>query len=88
MIVRIALLLLLCSTSLPLMAREVRQASPNGDGPCPTAAEKEAAEAGNRNGDRRGTPAAAGERAAAPGGNTDNSVRAPRWHSFLPGMFR
>ncbi|MDH5823056.1 hypothetical protein QFW77_08650 [Luteimonas sp. RD2P54] len=88
MTLRIALLLLLCSASLPLMAREVRQAGPNGDGACPTAAERKAAETGARSGERTAPPAANGERGTAAGGNPESTVRNPRWHSFLPGMFR
>lgn len=89
MILRFALLLLLCSASLPLLAREVRQAGANGDGSCPTRhtlAEQDAG-TGERRNERRGgtTPAKESPR---PGGNTENGARAPRWHSFLPGMFR
>lgn len=89
MILRFALLLLLCSASLPLLAREVRQAGANGDGGCPTRLAEEDARTGDSHGKGRGaaTPAAK-EGATAPGGNTENGVRAPRWHSFLPGMFR
>ncbi|WP_187775708.1 hypothetical protein [Luteimonas suaedae] len=91
MVLRFALLLLLCSASLPLLAREVRQAGANGDGGCPTSTvpEEDAGTSVPR-GERPGTTApAAKERATgAAGGSTENSVRPPRWHSFLPGMFR
>ncbi|MEZ0470846.1 hypothetical protein [Luteimonas salinilitoris] len=91
MLLRFALLLLLCSASLPLLAREVRQAGANGDGGCPTStlAEEDAGTSAPR-GERPGatTPAAKEGATGAPGGNTENNVRAPRWHSFLPGMFR
>jgi len=86
---RIALcLLLLCASSLAT-AREVRMHGPNGDGgTCPEAAASAAA-----------TPAAAKHapvvnrpgKARAPAAfrnGGDDTTRTPRWHSFLPGMFR
>lgn len=90
MLLRFALLLLLCSASLPLLAREVRQAGANGDGGCPAATAEKNAGPGDSRGERAGNAKPAVEERAAPasGGNTENSVRGPRWHSFLPGMFR
>lgn len=88
MTLRIALLLLLCSASLPLVAREVRQAGPNGNGSCPTETESQADETVADGREHRGTSAAPAERPAKPGGTGEAAVRNPRWHSFLPGMFR
>jgi hypothetical protein len=84
------LCLLLLSAGSMAGAREVRLHGPNGDGGCPDAATP--------------ATAAAPTKAAAPttthtekikpvitvrGGGDDNGVsHAPRWHSFLPGMFR
>lgn len=73
-------------------AREIRMQGPNGDGgACPTvAAETESAPAGtaakrpagHRTGKAKATPSARG------GGDAGDATARPRWHSFLPGMFR
>lgn len=85
---RLALCLLLTCASFAAGARDVRQAGANGDGgTCPealSAAVDEPTPA--RPGDKR-EPAAAGKSTRARGGD-NQSLRAPRWHSFLPGMFR
>ncbi|TKS52872.1 hypothetical protein E4582_11590 [Luteimonas yindakuii] len=85
MLLRIALMLLIASASLPLLAAEGRQA-PGREG-CPVAEEdptnpRPAAErlpAG---------PAEAVERGTGGRGGPEGGARMPRWHSFLPGMFR
>ncbi|HST45743.1 MAG TPA: hypothetical protein VLK29_11035 [Luteimonas sp.] len=88
MLLRLALCLLLLSASLPSGARELRQLGPGGDGGgCPdTAAGGDVVEpvhaAGKRN------PAAVRPKPAVTRGGDGSGVRAPRWHSFLPGMFR
>ncbi|MCD9047851.1 hypothetical protein [Luteimonas sp. MHLX1A] len=86
MLLRIALMLLIASASVPLLAAEGRQA-PGRDG-CPVAEDdptnpRPAAErlpAG---------PADAADRGGAGNrGGSEGGARMPRWHSFLPGMFR
>lgn len=80
--------LLLCGVSSISLARDVRMHGANGDGgsdacnqPAPTAS------AGKRT-----APAGRGNKAKAPaapqGGSDADAGRTPRWHSFLPGMFR
>jgi hypothetical protein len=84
------LCLLLLSAGSMAGAREVRLHGPNGDGGCPDAAIPATAAA----------PAQAAAPTAAPahkikpvitvrgGGDDTSTSHAPRWHSFLPGMFR
>jgi hypothetical protein len=88
---RLALCLLLTCASFAAGARDVRQAGANGDGgTCPEALSAAAMEeeAPARAEDKR-DPAAGGKSTRARGGGGGNpGMRAPRWHSFLPGMFR
>jgi hypothetical protein len=86
---RIAPCLLLLCVSAMAGAHEVRMHGPNGDGGCS---------------DAKATPATLATPPAKPagathakaktapvfraGGDDDNSPHMPRWHSFLPGMFR
>ncbi len=85
----IVCLLLLCASSM-VMAREVRLHGANsGGGECPdvVAAEPDAPRAI----DNKRAPAATRSKATAPisfRGNDDTGARTPRWHRFLPGMFR
>lgn len=95
--VRLFLALLLICACAAVSAREVRLQTPNGEtGTCP---EVEAAPAATAT--AKAAPAAAPARGAKPankpanaattqGGGGDATVRSqgPRWHSFLPGMFR
>lgn len=87
MTLRLALLLLLASASLPATAMEAHHA-PGGEN-CRNAADEDPTNprpSAERSG---GVAAETPERTAAPrGGNAENGVRMPRWHSFLPGMFR
>jgi len=88
---RIALCLLLVCACASIDAREIRLAGANGDGGgCPDLVESTAPD-GQADKPRAATqpvrakPAKpATTRASADGGR----VSAPRWHSFLPGMFR
>ena len=86
MSLRLALLIMLLPClALPLQAREVRMAGANGDGgACPEQleADVEGVDA-TRPGKRASRDKPAVTRGAEP-----QAVRAPRWHSFLPGMFR
>ncbi|HVI60409.1 MAG TPA: hypothetical protein VM619_16265 [Luteimonas sp.] len=98
MSIRTLLCLLLLCASFQLMAREVRMASADGDGggTCQD-------DAMARDGDAVAAAAPAAKPArhvvkpvkakppvAGRGGGGDNlgDIRPPRWHSFLPGMFR
>ena len=92
---RFVLCLLLVSLSAAASAREFRMAGANGDGggTCPdmTAAIEEAQ---SRAPKPRATQAAPAPRtksvkpAVSGGGDGEGRVQRPRWHSFLPGMFR
>lgn len=93
---RLAIALLLTCACSVATARDVPSHGANGDGgSCPelTAAKAQAEqktplhEAPERGGTL--TPAAGGKPAAArESGNANGRMQAPRWHSFLPGMFR
>lgn len=85
---------LLCASGLG-MAAESRQLGPDGDGNCPetTAAGNDATDEADP--DAAAAPARRTQKAKpAPatrsgGGNASGQRNnAPRWHSFLPGMFR
>lgn len=90
--VRLSLAMLLICLCAGVSAGEVRMQSPNGEtGTCPeveAAATAPAPKAAAR------TPATARKPASKPattqGGGGEATVRGqgPRWHSFLPGMFR
>jgi hypothetical protein len=83
-------LLLLCTTSM-VNARDVRMHGANGDGgACPEAA---AVALAATTSPVRHVPSAVNRgKAKAPtlfrGGDEDTGSHTPRWHSFLPGMFR
>ncbi|MGH8033481.1 MAG: hypothetical protein ACREO8_14270 [Luteimonas sp.] len=93
MSLRLMLLLLLTCLSFPLMARDLRQMEPDGGGPC-------ADDNAQSDGASDARPVAAKSMARAQqstkgkalvphgGGDGINELRPPRWHSFLPGMFR
>jgi hypothetical protein len=91
MSLRLATCLLLFCASLPVAARDFKMSGPNGDGgSCP-----EAISAGivddtlAPRAAKRSPVGAGGDRAAATrGAEAESVVRPPRWHSFLPGMFR
>jgi hypothetical protein len=84
------LCLLLLSAGSMAGAREVRLHGPNGDGGCPDAATPATAAAPTK----AATSTTTHTDKIKPvitvrGGGDDNGVsHAPRWHSFLPGMFR
>lgn len=85
--------LLLVCFHLPATAAEVRQLSANGGGgACPPAAQAvEDDGVGTQLPGKRSAatpPKAADKLPARRGGTEDPQVRPPRWHSFLPGMFR
>ena len=88
MSVRAFLVLTLLSLALPAAAREARMAGPGGDGSaCST---DYAASAGPDVDPVRAARRPESEKPAIPrgtGADADAS-RPPRWHSFLPGMFR
>lgn len=87
MLFRLALCLLLLSASLPSGARDLRQLGPGGDGGgCPDAVAGDDVETVRSAGKR--SPAAVRPKPAVTRGGDGSGVRPPRWHSFLPGMFR
>ncbi|MGY0560381.1 MULTISPECIES: hypothetical protein [unclassified Luteimonas] len=91
MIYRIAILLLFCSASLPLLASEESVASPDGSGDCASVMSPEAPGDSSSIAGIQGDVEAAGTdktSSGSRGGNAENSVRTPRMHNLLPGMFR
>ena len=91
MIYRIAILLLLCSASLPLLASEESVASPDGGGDCASVMAPEAPGDGpTADGSRGEDERASSDKASSErrDGNAENSLRGPRMHNLLPGMFR
>lgn len=84
--IRICLCLLIACASAGVAARDVKMSSPN-DGSCPdSVTDREPARASVRK------PAPARETRAKPSVHSDwvgnGRQQSPRWHSFLPGMFR
>lgn len=84
--------LLLLSAGSMAGAREVRLHGPNGDGGCPDAATSAPAAAPGK---ASTTPARHADKIkpvitvrGGGGGDDSGTSHAPRWHSFLPGMFR
>ncbi len=86
---RIAIsLLLLCLASAAASARDGRHLAPDGDGePCPEALVTGDAPVTPGTESRSGAPSTRA-RAATPRSTDGGAARTPRWHSFLPGMFR
>lgn len=85
---RYAFCLLLLSVSAFAHARDVRMHGPNGDGgaeasvaPTPPAAPARQPATTTSHGKAKTPP-------LFRGGDDDAGPHAPRWHSFLPGMFR
>jgi hypothetical protein len=84
---------LLCASG-QVLATESRQMDPDGGGSCPesTTATNDAAD--EVDADAAAAPARRTQKAKpaatprASGGGSANRGNAPRWHSFLPGMFR
>lgn len=86
---RIVVCLLITLASTSVAAREVKLSDANG-GSCPSHGTRPAAE---RLLDQEAAAPAAADRsskATTPGGGNEAGPRlqAPRWHRFLPGMFR
>lgn len=84
---RICLVLLIAFASAGVAARDFKLSSAN-SGSCPdSVADKEPATASARN-----APPPARETQAQPSMHSDavgnGRLQSPRWHSFLPGMFR
>ncbi|MCD9029332.1 hypothetical protein LDO26_14115 [Luteimonas sp. BDR2-5] len=76
---------LLFAAALPVAARDVRLADAEGKPPCQVAAPS-TTPAGN---DAEGPAAALGTaKPRVPAAADSASAARPRWHSFLPGMFR
>lgn len=85
---RYGFVVLLCCVSSIAFARDVKMHGANGDGgsdACPDAVPPSPVA-------KRIVPATSHNKVKAPanlrGGSDDGSSHAPRWHSFLPGMFR
>ncbi len=91
MLLRLMTCLLLLCASLSVAARDVRMSGANGDGgTCPELAAADASPTMRVGKPVTTTPRT---RSAKPAesrgaGSDETTVRPPRWHSFLPGMFR
>lgn len=87
MSIRLALCLLLICASFAVAARDVRQAGANGDGgSCPQELSATVEDPAPAPPAHKREPAT--DKAAQARGGDGQALRAPRWHSFLPGMFR
>jgi len=87
---RLMVCLLLLGASLPVIARDAIT-DVAADTPCQPAASAPQAAPSLDTGAARRAPAASASKtrpAASGGGEVEAPVRGPRWHSFLPGMFR
>jgi hypothetical protein len=84
------LCLLLLSAGSMAGAREVRLHGPNGDGGCPDAATPATAAVPTKTTAPTATHASKIKPVVTVrgGGDDTSTSHAPRWHSFLPGMFR
>ncbi|NUS39743.1 MAG: hypothetical protein HOQ02_12070 [Lysobacter sp.] len=96
--IRFAFCLLLLCLAAGAQARDIRMHGPNGDGGG-SCADDSSAPLANLLPATRATPAAPLHRDGRPkapttlrsggsSGGDDTGMHAPRWHSFLPGMFR
>ncbi|WP_337244423.1 hypothetical protein [Luteimonas sp. gir] len=80
---------LLFAACLPAAAREARVPGPSDTPPCAAATPASAPETAGSDAVRRPPASASKARPATSGGiESDGPLRGPRWHSFLPGMFR
>lgn len=88
---RLMVCLLLLGASLPVIARDAIM-DPAADTPCPPAASAPQAGLSLDTANVRRAPAAGSASKTRPavtgGGEAEGPARGPRWHSFLPGMFR
>lgn len=86
---RIVVCLLIAFASASVVARESKLSDADG-GSCPSQSQRAAAPRAAR--DAVVTPAPVNKaKASVRGGNGDevgNRLQSPRWHRFLPGMFR
>ncbi|KLI99449.1 hypothetical protein WQ56_12450 [Luteimonas sp. FCS-9] len=81
---------LLFAACLPAAAREARTPGAADGAPCSATPAVATQEAADPDAARR-PPAASASKARPPvtgGIESDGPLRGPRWHSFLPGMFR
>ena len=91
MSIRLALCLLLLCASLPLVARDMPMLSPHDSG-CTDDAATQDDDAAVRPASTKPATHTVKPVKAQPsvrhGGDNVGEIRPPRWHSFLPGMFR
>lgn len=85
---RIVVCLMIAFASATVAARESKLSDADG-GSCPTRSSRPAASA-SRAADRDMAAPVPAKKAKAvlPGGGDDVRLPSPRWHRFLPGMFR
>jgi hypothetical protein len=82
------LMLLLCCASSISMARDVQLHGANGDGGSDVCPEQATPASTSKRAPVTRTGKAKAPASLRGGDSSDAGVRAPRWHSFLPGMFR
>ena len=85
---RMLVLALLLCVALPVAARDVRMLSPNGGGDCPAMQDDDTEADDDKVAGKRAGAATKAKAPARRGADGEAAVRPPRWHSFLPGMFR
>lgn len=85
---RLSLCFLLLCASTTVLARDIRMQTANGEeGTCPSA-EAEAGGEAKPVAARSATPANRARKPTTVRGGDNPRIQGPRWHSFLPGMFR
>ncbi|RPE79672.1 hypothetical protein [Vulcaniibacterium tengchongense] len=84
---RICLSLLIAIASATVVAGEVKRSSPNGDGCADAANERAGARSDADHASGGARPSKSGKPSLS-GDGGGNRLQSPRWHSFLPGMFR
>jgi len=86
---RLSLCFLLLCASTTVLARDIRMQSANGEeGTCPAAEEAEVQNNARVVTPRAAAPATRVKKPASVRGGDNTRTHGPRWHSFLPGMFR
>lgn len=89
---RLLFCLLLLGASSAALARDIHLQGANGDGggDCPAGSADTSVDPDIAHPAAKAAPSPSRKAKSAPSvrGNEPGNMRAPRWHSFLPGMFR
>lgn len=85
---RLSLCFLLLCASTTVLARDIRMQSANGEeGTCPSA-DVDVQNDAKPIAARAAVPASKAKKPTSVRGGDNTRTHGPRWHSFLPGMFR